>query len=197
MSRGISRRCSLARNNKLIVGRRRQTRRKDSMSIHHKAMEYLDKSKRLIDSGDDDNLRYAALDIRYCLEHLFYSLIPQYKDELPDDVVEGNVWRPGEIIDMIADINPTVAHDSEIRIGLQPAPGVAPTQMYVLGRQSGIGKDLVRKVYHKLGFYPCTNRPKASRSNPPPQAFSEIASVRREVQERHITWWRHCRKNVF
>ncbi len=123
------------------------------MSIHRHAMEHLDKAHRLLESGEVDHLRYAALEIRYSIEHLFYGLIPQYKDELPDNVIEGDVWRPADIIDMIADIDPTVAHDSEIRIGEQPAPGVAPTQMIVLGRQSGIGKDLLRKVYHKLGFY--------------------------------------------
>jgi hypothetical protein len=79
--------------------------------------------------------------------------VPQYKAELPDDVVEGKIWRPAEIIDMIADIDPMVVHDSVISMGPQPASGVAATRMFVIGRQSGLSKDLVRKVYHKLGFY--------------------------------------------
>lgn len=116
-------------------------------------MKHLDKATNLLASGKDDDLRYAALELRYCIEHLFYGLIPHYKAELPDDVVEGNVWRPAEIIDMIADMDPYVSQDREIRIGAQPAPGVPPARMIVLGRQSGIGKDLIRKVYHKLGFY--------------------------------------------
>ena len=107
------------------------------MSIHHRAMLHLDKANALIASGKDDDLRYAALELRYSIENLFYALIPHYKAELPDDVIEGNVWRPAEIIDMIADIDPYVSEDREIRIGAQPAPGVPPARMIVLGRQSG------------------------------------------------------------
>jgi hypothetical protein len=91
--------------------------------------------------------------MRYCIEHIFYALVPHYKAELPDDVVDGKVWRPAEIIDMIADIDPLVQHDSILRIGRQKAPGEAATSMVEIGRQSGISKDLIRKVYHKLGYY--------------------------------------------
>src|SRR5690349_18427967 len=116
-------------------------------------MKHLKKAKDLIASGNDDDLRYAALEMRYCIEHIFYGYVPQYKAELPDDVIEGTVWRPADIIDMIADIDPTVVHDSVISMGAQPALGVPPTRMVVIGRQTGLSKDLARKVYHKLGFY--------------------------------------------
>ncbi len=134
---------------KLTNGRRVPT----CMSIHYRAMFHLDKAKGLLASNESDHLRYAALELRYCIELLFYSLVPHYKDELPDDVVAGNVWRPADIIDMIADIDPDVSQDREIRMGEQPGPGLPPTRMFVLGRQSGLSKDLIRKVYHKLGFY--------------------------------------------
>lgn len=123
------------------------------MSIHYHAMAHLDRAKALMASGDRDHLRYAALELRYSIEHLFYALIPQYKTELPDDVLQGDVWRPADIIDMISDIDPHVTQDREFRMGVQPAAGVPPKEMIVMGRQSGIGKDIIRKVYHKLGFY--------------------------------------------
>lgn len=107
----------------------------------------------LIERGDADSIRYAALELRYAIEHLFYGFVPQYKLELPDEILDGTEWRPAEIIDMIADIDPMVQHDSILRMGEQPAPGVVPTRMIVLGKQTGLSKDLVRKVYHKLGFY--------------------------------------------
>jgi DNA-directed RNA polymerase subunit RPC12/RpoP len=123
------------------------------MSIHHRAMRHLHKSKALIEKGDADSIRYSALELRYAIEHLFYGFVPHYKLELPDNILDGTEWRPGEIIDMIADIDPMVQHDSELRMGPQPAFDVPATQMFVVGKQTGISKDLVRKVYHKLGFY--------------------------------------------
>ena len=123
------------------------------MSIHWEAMRHLDKAKQLLATSDDDQLRYAALELRYAVEHLFYKLIPSFKEELPDDVLEGKVWRPGDIIDMLADIEPRISSDVVLSFGVEPSPGAQPKQMYVMGRQSGISKDLVRKAYHALGFY--------------------------------------------
>ena len=39
------------------------------------------------------------------------ELIPLYKYELPDDVMNGKVWKPGDIIAMISEIDPGVFHD--------------------------------------------------------------------------------------
>jgi len=123
------------------------------MSIHHKALQHLAKSKQLIAVGGDDELRYAALELRYCIENLFYELIPHYKDELPDTVMRNDIWRPADIIDMIAEIDPGVHHDRTLSFGPQPAPGVAAKEMYSLGKQSGLRKDLARRIYHGLGAY--------------------------------------------
>ncbi len=132
---------------------RRLMRSEDSMSIHHEAMRHLDKAKKLLAKGDDDELRYAALELRYSIEHLYYKFIPSFKKELPDDVLEGKAWRPADIIDMISDLEPTIASDTILSIGPEKAPGIPGEQKYVLGKQSGIGKDLIRKAYHALGSY--------------------------------------------
>ena len=61
------------------------------MSVHWRAMQHLNKAKALLGRGDDDALFYAALEMRYCIEHLFYRLVPLYETELPDDVLSGKV----------------------------------------------------------------------------------------------------------
>ena len=94
------------------------------MSIHHRAMAHLEKAKALITQDDEDSLRYAALEIRYCIEYLFYELIPLYKEELPDDVMTGKVWKPGDIIAMISEIDPGVFHDRTLSFGPESSPGV-------------------------------------------------------------------------
>lgn len=123
------------------------------MSIHYRAMAHLEAARGLLASADEAHLRYAALELRYCIEHLFYELIPLYKDELPDSVVGGAVWRPAEIIDMIVAIDPGVHEDRSLRMGLETSPGVPAPQLFSLGRQSGLRRDLARRLYHGLGFY--------------------------------------------
>src|SRR5947207_2664742 len=116
-------------------------------------MKHLDKAKLLLAEGGDDNLRYAALEMRYCIEHLFYKVIPQYKDELPDDVLKGDVWKPGDIVSMIADIDPGVAHDRRLRMGIEVSPGVPAPNMSDMGGQTGLRKDLAKRLWNGLGFY--------------------------------------------
>lgn len=123
------------------------------MSIHHRAMAHLDKGKDLLAKSDPDSLRYAALEIRYAIEHLFYELIPLYKDELPDDVTSGKVWRPGEIIAMIEEIDPGIHHDVTLSFGPESSPGVLAGPMYVMGSQTGIRKDLARRMWNGVGYY--------------------------------------------
>lgn len=123
------------------------------MSIHFLAMEHLDKAKAFLERGEDDDLRYAALELRFCIEQLFYRMVPVYSRELPDTVLDGHTWQPGEIIEMLVDIDPYVQKDRVLSIGPEPRPGEAPSQMHVIGRQSGLDKALVRGYYHALGFY--------------------------------------------
>lgn len=123
------------------------------MSIHYRAVEHLQKARRLLSSGDDDALRYAALELRYAIEHLFYRLIPAYKDELPQSVLDGSTWQPSAIIDMITEIDPGVENDQTLSFGFESAPGVPTGEMFVLGQQSGLSRALLRKTYHRLGSF--------------------------------------------
>jgi hypothetical protein len=47
------------------------------------AREALDKAKLLMDSGDGDNLVYACLELRKCLEAIAYGLLLGYLAEVP------------------------------------------------------------------------------------------------------------------
>jgi transposase-like protein len=123
------------------------------MSIHYRAMAHLEKAKELLAKNDEDSLRYAALEIRYCIEHLFYELIPLYKQELPDDVMNGKVWKPGDIIAMISEIDPGVLHDRTLTFGSESSPGVLAGPMYVMGTHTGLRRDLARRIWNGVGFY--------------------------------------------
>jgi transposase-like protein len=116
-------------------------------------MAHLEKAKALMANGDEDSLRYAALEVRYCIEHLFYELIPLYKYELPDDVMNGKVWKLGDIIAMISEIDPGVYHDRTMSMGLQSPTGGPAGPMYLIGKQTGLRRDLARRIWNGIGFY--------------------------------------------
>jgi len=89
------------------------------MSIHHNSVKHLEKAKTLAGTGDYDSLRYAALELRYAIECIFYELLPLYQEELPSDIIEK--WKLQEIIDVIIDCDPHVEHTKVVRFGVHPS----------------------------------------------------------------------------
>src|SRR5687768_15974814 len=81
-------------------------------SMHENARRALEKAKKLIGAADSDSLRYASLELRTAIEHLFYELMPLYEEELPSDIVRE--WRPVQIIDALVDCDPLVGQDTRI-----------------------------------------------------------------------------------
>lgn len=118
--------------------------------MHDEARKALDKAKKHIAAGDPDSLRYACLDLRSAIEHLFYELIPLYEEELPSDIVEK--WQPAQIIAALVDCDPLVEQDSRICIFDYDEQGQPNTPHY-LGEQKAVSRKLLKDYYHALGFY--------------------------------------------
>lgn len=118
--------------------------------MHNDAREALGKAKEHVAAGDPDSLRYACLDLRSAIEHLFYELLPLYEDELPTDIV--NTWQPAQIIEARVDCDPLVEQDTRICIFDYDEQG-QPNTPHDLGEQKAVSRKLLKKYYHALGFY--------------------------------------------
>jgi DNA-directed RNA polymerase subunit RPC12/RpoP len=116
------------------------------MSIHAAAMRCLDKAILLAQSADEDSLRYACLQLRMSIEHLFYQLLPSYREELPTDVFDQ--WQPRQILDAVIDCDPDATEDRQVWIQVTPDKPVTD-----LGKQTAVTKKLLRDHYHRLGSF--------------------------------------------
>jgi hypothetical protein len=112
------------------------------------AHECASAARRVLESGEGRNLRYAALEIRIAIERLFYVLLPHYRDELPDDIVK--LWQPRQIIDALIDCNPFIESHQQATIGL---PGGGPGKPLFVGAYKPVTRKLLRQYYHRLGSY--------------------------------------------
>lgn len=115
-----------------------------------KSINCVDKADSLIESGGEDNLRYACLQLRMAIEHLFYELIPLYSDELPTDIL--NKWQPKQIIDALLDCDPHVDEDATLTFFDYNEDG-SRGKPFSQRSQKGVSKRLLKKYYHKLGSY--------------------------------------------
>jgi DNA-directed RNA polymerase subunit RPC12/RpoP len=120
------------------------------VSIHHEAMFHLDKAVRQAASDDVDSLRYAALNLRDSIECLAFELVPLYKAELPDEVLEA--WRPQEILAALLDCNPSLPHSSILSLAAEDADG-NPKKWMTMGRSSGLVPSVLSSSNHRLGSF--------------------------------------------
>ena len=103
-------------------------------------------ARRLLARGDQDSLRYAALETRMAIEELFYALIPYYKEELPQDLLRR--WQPRHIIDALLACNPMVEQYHQIVMRSKDNGKVI-----FAGHQTPATRELLKRYYQKLGSY--------------------------------------------
>lgn len=116
----------------------------------HDSMTHASQARKLMSVGDKASLRYAALEIRMAIELLFYKLIPSYRDELPDEVL--NQWQLKKIIDALIDCDPYVEQNSTFTMAMElPNGGHGPA--IDVGRYKAVNRKLLRRYYHKIGSY--------------------------------------------
>jgi hypothetical protein len=118
---------------------------------HHETLACLRKAEPLIEAGDVDSLRYATLQLRMAIEYLFYELVPLYRQELPDDILTA-AWQPQRILDALLECDPHADKDGRIAIG--PSEGIGePGWADFMMESKAPNKKLLKKHYHRLGFY--------------------------------------------
>lgn len=112
---------------------------------------HLKKAKALLEKGDPDSLRYACLEMRFCLELLAYELIELHEKELPEEVFQ--VWQPKRVIEELLTFDPDIEKDSVISVGFEGSAGEPPKQMLVLGEEKGLTRKFIGKHHGKLSSF--------------------------------------------
>lgn len=115
------------------------------------ARQAVDRSQALLDAGADDQLRHAALELRLAMEALTYDRAQAYSKELPLEAL--STWQPQRLMDALLEIDPTADTTSTIRVGEEPAPGIAPESMITLGTDTVFGLRDLKKHYHAAGSF--------------------------------------------
>ncbi len=115
------------------------------------ARDYLSRAKKMLSESENHSIRYACLELRFCLEIIAYRQLEQYGEEIPGSVVRE--WKPDRIIKLLASFSPGSDQDSEIRVGLTNSPDSIPEEWTSSGKARAIPWGVFRKHYNKLGSY--------------------------------------------
>ena len=115
------------------------------------ARNALSRAKLNMDANDDEQLQYAALDLRMGLEALTYELAERLKDDIPPE--EYGKWQPPNLVKMLASIDPTVGHDSTLTIRREQSMDGGTDHRAVVGLETALSVAILDNHYHALGSY--------------------------------------------
>jgi hypothetical protein len=114
--------------------------------------EAYDAATALLAKGDEGSLRYAALELRRCIEAIVYEKLKVYGQLLPEASV--HQWQPPQAFDALIEIEPNAQETLTFAVAPQTEPGKMPETPF-----KSIGVDVrpkgkwIKKTWHKLGFY--------------------------------------------
>ncbi|MGY4512087.1 hypothetical protein [Bradyrhizobium sp. USDA 3650] len=140
------------------------------------AKERLEKAGELLDTGDDDSLIYACLELRKCLEALSYELLMGYLSEVPLKALE--TWQPDKVMRELLRTDPGADHSSGLRMRREGADGEPEGDWIDLGEDRRLKADWSAKAYHQLGSYLHVPTIKQSRSGLSP----DVEPIRQRVE---------------
>jgi len=112
----------------------------------------LARAKMMLASGETDDLRYAALELRRCLEAIVYEKLWAYRDRIPVSVAR--TWQPPQAFRALLVMEPKAHRTKVIRFARQDQQGVPASRPFqYLGTDSRFTPQWLTKEYNKLGAY--------------------------------------------
>ena len=121
------------------------------MNYRNASRHALKRARAALESNDDQNLKYAALELRMAMESLTYDRAKAYKDEFPPDEYE--TWQPRKVMAVLLEIDATADKDSTLSYGLEETPGQPPSQMTMIGTETVLNMETLRRHYDALGSF--------------------------------------------
>ena len=113
---------------------------------------YVDRARRLLRTGNHEDRKYSALELRLAIEEIAYKkLAMRLKKIVPGEI---NTWQPGRAIKQLTElVDPHIKSDSQLFVGLEDEYGQQPSEMNDIGRTKGLDYKKLEKHWRKLGSY--------------------------------------------
>jgi transcription elongation factor Elf1 len=138
----------------------------------------LERAKTLMAAGDAASLRYACLELRFCMEAVTYDKLRAYATRLPPSVL--SIWQPPQAVKALLELEGEADDEYIVAIGRTGSP----QPMQVMGEHRTFAARWLRRHYNKLGSYlhaPNRNAPNQNEVDPQ-QLRSYLESVIEECE---------------
>lgn len=109
------------------------------------------RAKALLVNPTPEDLRYAALELRLCIEALTYEKLRSFSAMIPESVLE--TWQPPQAVRALLEFEPEADGSFTIYAGVEEEYGKSAPHMQFVGRHNSLGLKWLRKHYNKLGNF--------------------------------------------
>jgi hypothetical protein len=107
------------------------------------------RARSLLETLSLENTRYAALELRLCIEALTYEKLRSFSSVIPESVLA--TWQPPQAVKALLEFEPLADQSFKLSAGIEDTPGVKSKNMRLLGEHKSLQKTWLRKHYNKLG----------------------------------------------
>ena len=97
---------------------------------------------------NEETLRYAALELRYCIEHVVFDQLQSYLEEVPDEALRK--WTPRDIISELLEVDPNADKSSSFSVALEATYGVPGEPFRSLGTDRRFSIKWANKTHQSL-----------------------------------------------
>ncbi len=115
------------------------------------ARQALHRAQAELSANKDERLRYAALELRMCIEAITYDRAQTFIQELPPE--EYKTWQPQKLLAVLVEIEPLAASSGSLRFRQESAPGEQERPWVNIGETRVFGLKDIQRNYHKLGNF--------------------------------------------
>jgi hypothetical protein len=133
------------------------------------------RAKALLSAPTAENLRYAALELRLCMEAITYEKLRSVAERIPESVLR--TWQPPQAVKAMLEYEPDADRSYTLSIGAEEAYGVPPKVMQVMGTHNTLPLSWLRKYYNKLGGFLHLPSPGSRQSPSPEKVAAELLQI--------------------
>ena len=150
--------------------------------MEHTKYKYLERANLLIKEGSEVSLRYAALELRFCMEAITYEKLSSSAKHIPPDVLDK--WQPPQAIKALLEHEPKGDKGFTIYAGIEEKYGKPSKNMRFVGEHKAFNLKWLRKHYNKVGRVLHFTHTRASDSvNSVNQLQNYLTEVSTEIEE--------------
>jgi predicted RNA-binding Zn-ribbon protein involved in translation (DUF1610 family) len=146
----------------------------------HSKYDCHERAKLLIAEGTIVSLRYAALELRYCMEAITYEKLGASASHIPPHIVD--TWQPPQAVKMLLEYEPEADKGFVIFAGIEEEYGKPSSNMEFVGEHKAFGFSWLRKHYNKVGGYLHNSQKKETKTESATEVQTYLRSVADEIE---------------